>query len=132
MKPDEPTRHRLFWLVCIPFRAGYAALALLLGIHGLKTLLRIQAAVAAVQVLGFLNSLGKDVGGFGGAAWWARLRPFHTAVYSAFVAAASFGVWWAGFFLVADVAAGAFAWHLVRPEYVSVKRAPAALPMLGL
>jgi len=117
MKFEKSTRHRLFWLICIPFRIAYAALALFLGIKDPHTLLRVQAGIAALQMFGFVRSLRKTVGGFGGDAWWAAARPVHVSTYAAFVVSASFAVWWAGLFLVADVILGAVTWHTVRKSY---------------
>lgn len=132
MKFEKTTRHLLFWLVCIPSRTAYAALALVLGINSHDVLLRIQAGVAALQLFGFVRSLGKTVGGFGGPAWWAAARPFHMTVYAGFVFSASFAAWWAGLFLAADVLLGAVAWHAVRATYAEARRAPAAFPLLEL
>lgn len=130
MKLERAARQRLFWLVCIPFRIGYAALALLLGIHSLHFPLRVQAVVAAAQLFNFIRSLGKTVGGFGGPAWWASMRPFHVAAYAGFVVSGLVGVWWAGVFLAADAVAGAVSWYAVRPAFVSSQ--PTALPLLQL
>ena len=128
----KTTRHLLFWLVCMPFRSAYAALALVLGINNHDVLLRIQAGVAALQLFGFVRSLGKTVGGFGGPAWLASARAFHMTLYAAFVVSASFAAWWAGLFLAADVMLGAAAWHTVRVTYTEARGAPAALPLLAL
>lgn len=132
MKLEKTRRHLLFWLVCIPFRSAYAALALVLGINNHDVLLRIQAGVAALQLFGFMRSLGKTVGGFGGPAWWASARPFHISLYAGFVVSASFAAWWAGLFLAADVILGAASWLTLRVTYTEAGGAPAALPLLAL
>jgi len=128
MKLDKSGRHKAFWIVCIPFRLAYASLALVLGHNSLRILLCIQAAVATLQIVGFLSSLRKTVGGFGGPAWWAKMRPIHIGLYVCFAASVALGVWWAGVFLLADAVVGAVSWLTVRPLFFAAQR---RVPLAG-
>lgn len=92
---NEDTRSLMFWLGCIPARAGLAYAAKEGGEDATK-LLRLGAVVPAAVWLGGLMD-EKAQGFAGGEVWWADARQYHGLLWAAY---AVFGDWR---FLATDV-----------------------------
>lgn len=115
---EDGHRARLFWTVCIPLRLALATVSIVLGAMNEWTWLQVQAWIALAQLLGFAEAALRDpaVGLLGGTVWWKMPRLVHVAMYGVFVASALQRQWWAGLFLVLDVAVAIVAWVVVRPR----------------
>jgi hypothetical protein len=97
---SENTRAGLFFFGCLPVRtlvANYARTA----DESTLDMMRLAATLpAGVWLSGAIDN--KEVGTFGGEAWWKELRPLHGTMYALFAAS---GRWE---FLGADAALGLF------------------------
>ncbi|MAH41499.1 MAG: hypothetical protein CMO41_04550 [Verrucomicrobiales bacterium] len=95
-------RGLLFWTVCIPLRVTLASNA--------NDALRALAAVIGVRWLSGMENGNEGV--FGGVAWWAKQRPVHGALWSAYAVSGDRK------FLYLDTAYGAYNW------FATPKRVP--------
>lgn len=82
MQVTRSSRILLFLLVCLSVRLSFVWLAK----HATHPYLQIMGVVAFGISFAFMYQFiaNKNVGAFGGAAWWNLLRPFHALTYFIF------------------------------------------------
>ena len=75
-------RTKLFYFGCLPARVTIATI-LLLGINPMVSGVSIFGCIALIMAIGFVvnHFRNKEIGFFGGKAWWHDFRRFHAGVW---------------------------------------------------
>ena len=115
MDLTDEQRTLLFWCICFPFRTLFFTRALALGQIWPKYLV-LLGGVTLIQSYGFVSNFASNVqvGGFGGDAWWARVRLLHASLYFSFALTALMQRRWAWIFLAMDAVVACIAFFALK------------------
>jgi len=100
-------RTKLFYFGCVPARIAIAII-LLLGINPMVSGVSIFGCIALAIAVGFLvnHIRHKEIGFFGGQAWWHSFRRFHAGVWLIISILLFFNVQFAGVLVLYDLVPG--------------------------